>query len=315
MTTLTFHVARALVKRFPAGSWIVVTDLDHQANVAPWTYAAREAGLEIRTVRMTLDGQLNERDLAEYVRPGAALFALGAASNALGTINDLTNLVDAAKRAGALTFIDAVHYAPHNLIDFGEIGCDFVACSPYKFYGPHAGVIAGRPDLLQSLDVGRLDPAPNDAPERIETGTLSHEAIAGSAAAVDFLADCSEGGSYRQRLEATFSTLHSRGVRLLESLWEGLARIPEVQLFGPPPDRPRTPTVAFTVKGKPSSIVAAHLADRHGVFVSHGDFYASRVTQTLGLGEEGLVRAGCACYTTSDEVERLMRGVAQIATG
>ncbi|MGA7303376.1 MAG: cysteine desulfurase-like protein [Rhodothermales bacterium] len=313
MTTLTFHLARSVVKRFEPGAWLVVTDLDHQANVAPWTYAARERGLDVRTIRMTKDGQLNGDDFEAFIQPGIALLAIGAASNALGTINDLESAVGRVTEVGGLTFVDAVHYAPHTLVDFDALGCDFLACSPYKFYGPHAGILAGRPELFESLDVPRLDPAPDESPERLETGTLSHEAIAGSAAAIDFLAGCSEGESYREQLEKTFSALHSRGLDLLETMWTGLTSIAGVRLFGPGPDLPRTPTVAFTLEGAPSSEVASSLAERHGVFVSHGDFYASRVTASLGLGQEGLVRAGCACYTTKEEVERLVRGVAEIA--
>lgn len=313
MTTLTFHLARALLKRFEPGAWIVVTDLDHQANVAPWAYAAEENGLDVWTVRMTPDGRLNRDDLESFVRQGVAVVALGAASNALGTINDLEWAIDRTASAGGLSFIDAVHYAPHRLVDFEALGCDFLACSPYKFYGPHAGLLAGRPDLIQSLDVPRLDPAPDESPERLETGTLSHEAIAGTAAAIDFLADCSEADSFRGRLGATFDALHERGQELLEVMWTGLESIPGVRLYGPGPDSPRTPTIGFTLDDVASSAVASRLSERFAVFVSHGDFYASRVTETLGLGEEGLVRAGCACYTTREEVERLIRGVAEIA--
>ncbi|HUF08210.1 MAG TPA: cysteine desulfurase-like protein [Rhodothermales bacterium] len=313
MTTLTFHLARALVKRFNERTWIVVTDLDHQANVAPWVHGARERGIQVARVRMTPDGQLNQGDLSDFVKPGASLLAVGAASNALGTMNDLPRLVEMAAKAGSLTFVDAVHSAPHALTDFKHLGCDFLACSPYKFYGPHAGVLAARPELIDELDVARLDPAPNQAPERLETGTLSHEAIAGTAASIHFLAGCSKGETLRDQLATTFNSLHARGQDLLEEMWIGLESIPGVTLFGPPPDRHRTPTLAFTLDGVPSSVVASTLSARYGVFVSHGDFYASRVTETLGLGEEGLVRAGCACYTTREEVERLVSGVSEIA--
>jgi len=312
MTTLTFHLSRAVLRTIDPGAWIVVTDLDHQANVAPWRYAAAENNLEVRTIRMTPDGALHAADVEAHIRPGIGLLALGAASNALGTINDLTSVLSRASEAGALTFVDAVHYAPHARVRFDSLGCDMLACSPYKFYGPHAGVLVGRPSLLQSLKAPKLDPAPDEAPDRWETGTLSHEAIAGSAAAVNFLADCSPGASRGDRLDTTFGALHERGQALLERLWEGLSSIRGVRLYGPTPDRPRTPTVGFVVEGVPSSKVAAVLSERHAVFVSHGDFYASRVTATLGLGSEGLVRAGCACYTTAEEVDRLVRGVREV---
>jgi selenocysteine lyase/cysteine desulfurase len=217
-----------------------------------------------------------------------------------------------AHAAGALVFVDAVHYAPHALVDVASLGADLLACSAYKFYGPHVGVLWGRRELLERLDVPKLEPAPEESPGRIETGTQNHEGIVGAAAAVAFLASLAPGTSRRARLAAAFADLHARGQALVEQLWTGLAAIDGVRLYGPPPARPRTPTVAFTVAALPSEAVARALAER-GVFVSHGDFYATTVVRRLGLADEGLVRAGCACYTTADEVTRLVQGVAEIA--
>jgi len=206
--------------------------------------------------------------------------------------------------------VDAVHLAAHRLIDVKALGCDFLACSPYKFYGPHLGVLWGRRELLDSIPVAKLQPAPSEAPERLETGTLSHEAIAGAAAAVEFLAGLAgDGGSRRDRLRRAYAELHERAEALVARLWTGLAAIDGVRLYGPPPGRPRTPTVSFTVEGLDASEVARGLAER-GVFVSHGDFYAATVIERLGLG--GLVRAGCACYTDDAEVDRLVAGVASL---
>jgi selenocysteine lyase/cysteine desulfurase len=188
--------------------------------------------------------------------------------------------------------------------------CDFLACSPYKFYGPHLGVLFGREALLRELDVPKLAPIPEIIPDRFETGTLDHEGIAGAAEAVEFLASLAPGDTRRERLKNGLSELHSRGEKLFERLWLGLSEIPAVRLYGPPPSAPRTPTIAFTVDGRASAQVAAHLARECGVFVSNGDFLASTVTARLEVAEEGLVRAGCACYTTLDEVERLVMGVA-----
>ncbi|HEX8688459.1 MAG TPA: aminotransferase class V-fold PLP-dependent enzyme, partial [Pyrinomonadaceae bacterium] len=235
--------------------------------------------------------------------------------NALGTINDVTAATRQAHEAGALVLIDAVHYVPHALADVRSVGCDFLACSAYKFNGPHVGILYGRRDLLQSLDFPRLRPAPDYAPETAESGTLNHEGIVGSAAAVDFLASLAgPEGPRRERLARAFAALHARGCALSERLWRGLSEIEGVRLYGPPPGRPRTPTVAFTVEGVASSEVARRLAAR-GVFVSHGDFYAATVVERLGLAPEGLVRAGCACYTTREEVERLIEGVGEVAGG
>ena len=213
---------------------------------------------------------------------------------------------------GSYTFVDAVHYAPHRLADARSWGCDFLVCSAYKFYGPHIGVLWCRSDVLASLPFAKLLPAPETAPERAETGTQNHEGIAGAAAAVDFLASIGIGESRRQRLGAALQAIDERTAALAGQMWHELAGVGRVRLYGPPPDLPRTSTIAFTVDGVRSSDVARRLAER-GVFVSHGDFYAATVVQRLALGREGLVRAGCACYTTAEEVERLIAGVRDIA--
>lgn len=314
MTTLTFHVARALGRAWSAGDEVVITELDHHANIAPWTALEKERGIRVRMARMdAATGQLDWADLERCITARTRLLAVGGASNALGTINDVARVVERARAAGALSFIDAVHWAPHARMNAHELGCDFLACSPYKFYGPHLGVLFARAALLAELDVPRLDPAPDEGSVRLETGTQNHEGIAGAAAAVEFLADLAPGATRAVRLDRAFAALHERGTQLFARLWTGLAAIDGVTLYGPEPDRPRTPTVGFTMRGVTSTGVAQRLAADSGVFVSHGDFYATTVVQRLGLGEEGLVRAGCACYTTDEEVDRLVAGVREIA--
>ncbi|HEX6598337.1 MAG TPA: cysteine desulfurase-like protein [Gemmatimonadaceae bacterium] len=314
MTTITFHIARALARGWKAGDEIVVTELDHHANVAPWHAVAREKGLVIRTARLdTKTFRTDFDDLASKLGPRTKLLAIGAASNALGTITDVTRACAMAHERGALAYVDAVHYAPHHLVDVGAIGCDFIACSAYKFYGPHVGVLFARHDLANSLDVPRLDPAPSEAPERLETGTLNHEGIVGAAEAVMYLGTLARGGaSRRERLSRAFAAFHARGEALLTQLWQGLSAIQGVTLYGPEPGTPRTPTVAFTLAGHATEAVARHLA-RRGVYVSNGDFYAATVAEKLGRGEDGFVRAGAACYTTADEVERLVDAVRELA--
>lgn len=313
MTTLTFHLARALGRRWKEGDEVVVTELDHQANVAPWEALAREQGIRIRMVRMIPEtGELDWADLERAMGGRPRLLAIGAASNALGTINDVKRATAMAHAAGALSFVDAVHYAPHALVDVAAIGCDFLACSAYKFYGPHVGILFGKSERLESLDPPRLAPAPDTAPEKLETGTLNHEGIVGSAAAVDFLAGLGTGSDRRTRLQDALHGIHHAGQSLFRQLWNGLGAISGVRRYGLGADLPRTPTAAFTVDGVSSSEVAGALA-RRGVFVSHGDFYASTVITRLKLGAEGLVRAGCACYTSEEEVERLLEGVAELS--
>jgi cysteine desulfurase family protein (TIGR01976 family) len=256
-------------------------------------------------------GQLDMQELAAALGAKTRLLAIGAASNALGTINDVRRAADLARAAGALVFVDAVHYAPHALVDVAALGADFLACSAYKFYGPHVGVLWGRQSLIEELDPPRLEPAPAYSPERLETGTQNHEGMVGAAAAVEFLASLADGETRRARLEASFAMLHARGRELVERLWSGLREIPGVTVYGPRPGEPRTPTVAFTVRGTPSEDVARALAER-AVFVSHGDFYAATVMARLGHAVDGVVRAGCACYTTADEVDRLLDGVRRL---
>ncbi|MCA1628005.1 MAG: cysteine desulfurase-like protein [Acidobacteria bacterium] len=314
MTTLTFHLSRALGRTFARGDEVIVTELDHHANVAPWRTLARERALTIRSVKMlTESGQLDWEDFARQLNEKTKLVAVGAASNALGTITDVRRAAEMAHAARALIFVDAVHSTPHVLTDVRALDCDFLCCSAYKFYGPHVGVLYGKRDLLQSLDFPKLLPAPDTAPERAETGTQNHEGMVGAAAAVDFLASLAGGGTRRERLGATFAALHARGVALTARLWEGLSALESVRLYGPLPESPRTPTIAFTVEGLSSTDVARRLAE-WGIFASHGDFYAMTVVERLGLESvEGLVRAGCACYTTADEVERLIHAVRAVA--
>ena len=313
MTTLTFHVSRALGRKWGPGDEVVVTELDHQANVAPWRALAKERGVTIRSVPFDpKTGELIWSELERAVTAKTRLVAVGAASNALGTVSAVRDAAQLAHAHGALCYVDAVHYAAHQVIDVKAMDCDFLACSPYKFYGPHTGVLYARADVMAALDVPKLDPAPDTIPDRVETGTQNHEGIVGAGAAVEFLASLAPGATRRERLVRTMSGLHARGDALLSQLWGGLTAIPGVRCYGPPPGRPRTPTVSFVVAGVPSAEVARSLA-REAIFASNGNFYATAVVERLGHTRHGLMRAGCASYTTADEVERLLDGVRRIA--
>ncbi|HVQ37496.1 MAG TPA: cysteine desulfurase-like protein [Pyrinomonadaceae bacterium] len=312
MTTLTFHLARTLGAQFGTGDEVVVTELDHHANIAPWHRLTVERGINVKTVRMVPEtGQLDWNSFEQAINKKTGLVAIGAASNALGTINDLSRAIQMARSVGALVFVDAVHYVPHALVDVQKLDCDFLAMSAYKFYGPHIGVLFGKYALLESMDFPKLIPAPDAPPENVETGTQNHEGIVGAGATVDFLASLAGGESRRSRLAAIYAELHERTGALTQTLWDGLSSINGVRVYGPSPDLPRTPTVSFTVEGVASTEVARRLA-AGGLFLSHGDFYAATIVERLGLGDEGLVRAGCACYTTTEEIERLIEGVGAI---
>jgi cysteine desulfurase family protein (TIGR01976 family) len=312
MTTLTLHLSRALSLNYEPGDEIVVTELDHHANIDPWRRLAIERGVTIRTVRMdTATGQLNEGDLERLIGPKTKMVAIGAASNALGTINDLARVIEMAHEAGALAFVDAVHYAPHALLDVKNLDCDFLGMSAYKFYGPHIGVLFAKRALLEQIDFPRLVPAPDYAPENAETGTQNQEGMVGAAAAVEFLAALGGQSNTRDSLRSSFATMHARNAVLFERLWTALSSIPRVTLYGPSPDEARTPTLAFTIEGCTSTDAARRLAEK-GLFLSHGDFYAYTIVQRLGLEPEGLIRAGCACYTTEEEIDRLIEGVREL---
>lgn len=312
MSSLTFHLGRALGREFSTGDEIIVTELDHHANVDTWRALEKDRGVTIRVVPMDIEsGTLEFGELEKLLNPKTKLLAIGAASNAIGTISDVKKACALAKANGTLSFVDAVHYAAHNAIDVKDFDCDFLACSAYKFYGPHIGILYGRKELLEKTDFPKLKPSPDNSPDRVETGTQSHESIAGAAAAVNFLASLSEGNSRREKLLNTYSEIHSRKMDLFKMMWEGLSGINGVRLYGQPPEGNRTPTLGFTVENINSEEVSKKLVER-GIFISNGDFYAMTVIEKLGLADEGLVRIGCACYSTSEEIERLIEGMEEI---
>ena len=339
-TTMIYHLSRALGHTLGPGDEIVITELEHHANVAPWQALVAERGLILKIAQMDPEtGQVDWNDFEQLVNRKTKVVAFGAGCNALGTVNDYRGAVQLAHSVGALALVDAVHYAPYFQCDVKATDCDFLTCSAYKFYGPHISVFYGKKDLLESIDFPKLEPAPDTAPERVEMGTQSHEGIAGAAAAVDFYASLVQyrtgrgpgspsgqpawGGGVidaesssishrRERLQSAFSALHERSLAQVERLWEALSRINGVHLYGPIPGVERTPTVSFVVRDVTSTEVARRLAER-GLFASHGDFYAATVIERLGLAPEGLVRVGCACYTNDEEIERLIEAVKEIA--
>ena len=325
-TTMIYHLSRALGRTLGAGDEIVITELEHHANVAPWQALVVERGVTLNVAQMDPEtGQLDWRDFERLITKKTRMVAFGAGCNALGTVNRYRDAVKLAHSVGALALVDAVHYAPYFVCDVKDADCDFLTASAYKFYGPHASVFYGKKDLLESIDFPKLEPAPDNAPERAEMGTQNHEGIAGAAAAVEFYASLARGGtgsdsdriteasqSRRALLESAFAGLREHSRPQVKRLWEELSRIKGVRLYGPTPDVDRTPTVSFTIENVASTDVARRMAER-GLFVSHGDFYAQTVIERLGLAPEGLVRVGCACYTSDEEIERLIETAKEIA--
>lgn len=365
MTTLNFALSRALGCALAPGDEIIITDLDHEANRSPWQ-ALGERGVVVRSVRVNLpECTLDYDDLERAVTTRTRVVALGYASNAVGTINDVKRAASIAHSVGAVCVVDAVHYALHGAIDVRDIGCDFLLCSAYKFFGPHVGILYGRRDAFERLATYKVRPQSPKPPHKIETGTLNHEGIAGVIEAIEFIADlgiavreadlgttaqqpaaalswsvskgaatlevsapqpepgaarppdadhkAKEPAGRRSRILAGFAAIELHERPLFSMLMDGLASIPGVTVYGLPAHGERTPTVSFTMAEKHPADVARFLGDR-GIFVWHGDFYATTLIERLGLAESGgVVRVGIAPYNTAEEVNRLLEALREYA--
>jgi len=312
MTTLNFALTHALVRSMQAGDEIVITELDHEANRGPWLRLA-ERGMVIREVRMTPGGELDQQDLAAKIGPRTRVVAMGLASNALGTVNDVALARRLSREVGAWLVLDAVHFAPHFPVDLQALDADFLLCSAYKFYGPHVGILYSRPGLLDELDTDRLCTQDARAPWRIETGTLNHAAIAGVTAAVEYVAGFGVGEDLYQRVHSAKQAIAEYEYGLASRYWRELAALGGVRAWGPDfSSRQRAPTVSITVEGVPAAEVASQLAGA-GLLVWDGDFYARRAVERLGLaGQGGLLRTGFSMYNTHEEVDRLLQALSQL---
>jgi cysteine desulfurase family protein (TIGR01976 family) len=315
MTTLSFSLSRALGRSLKPEDEVVITQLDHEANRGPWLSLA-ERGAVVKEVALRPDGTLDYEDMVRKITPRTRLVAIGYSSNALGTVNDLALARKLSKEVGAWLIVDAVHAAPHFPIDVVALDADFLLCSAYKFYGPHVGVLCSRPGLLDQLHPDRLRTQDPEAPFRIETGTLNHAAIAGVRAAVHFLASFSEGATLRERIVRTMTDLSTREHTLAKSYFDRVSALPGVTVWGQNfSNRHRAPTVSITLKGHHPEAIAKRLGEQ-GVLVWDGNFYAARAIEVLGLEEQGgVVRSGISLYTTEEEVQRLLDGIAAIAKG
>lgn len=311
MTSITLAVSRALGATWGANDNIVVTRLDHDANVWPWVLAARDAGAEVRWADFDPDSgcRLDFESLAEAIDENTRLVAFTHASNAVGTIVEVATVVAMARRVGALSYVDAVHYAPHGIIDVVATGCDFLAASAYKFFGPHTGFLYGRGRVLDSVAAYKIRPAPDDPPGKWETGTQSFESLAGVAAAVDYLASLGAGPTRRDRLVDAMAWIGEYEQSLSARFLAGLGELPGVELFGLDVVEGRTPTFAIDVDGHDPHSVASTLGDQ-GIFVWSGDYYAVEVMRRLGRPDSGLVRVGFVHYNTVAEVDRVLAALA-----
>lgn len=322
MTTLTFALSRALARQWKPGDEVLVTRLDHDANVSPWVLAAGDAGATVRYVDIRReDCTLDMDDFRQKLTSRTKLVAVGCASNAVGTVNPVAEICRMAGAVGAITFLDAVHFAPHAEIDVAAWKCDFLACSAYKFFGPHVGMLWGRRRLLESLPAYKVRPAPDSLPDKWMTGTQNHEGIAGVLAAIEYLADLGRrlGGDSslgrREALSAAFSAIGRHERALVTRLLDGLAAIPGIKIWGitdPARFDQRLPTVSITHRQRTAKEIATWLGER-GIFCWRGNYYALQLTETLGLEPEGMVRLGLVHYNTVEEVDRTLAALAELS--
>lgn len=329
MTSLTFNISRSLARTWIPGDEIVVTRLDHDANITPWTLAAEERGCTVKWVDFNPeDGTLNMEDLRAALEGRPRLVAVGYASNALGTINPISEITEMAHAAGALVYVDAVHFAPHGPIDVQQLGCDFLVCSAYKFFGPHTGFLFGRYGLLEGLEAYRVRPAPRDPPGKFEQGTKNHEGIAGFLGTLEYLEwlGVTLGEQYgdkydqqfsgrRLRLKCAMAAIRAYEYELSRSLLDILSEMPSTTIYGPQNARrleERVPTFSFTLQDWHPRQVAKEL-DKSGIYVWDGNYYALAVTERLSLEETGgMVRVGAVHYNTLDEITQFGEALARI---
>ncbi len=313
MTTLNFSLSRALARYLAPGSEILVTQLDHESNRGPWL-KMREHGFLVREVKLLDDGTLDYDDFKNKIGPQTGLVAVGYASNALGTINDIKMVRALSTKMDAMLLIDAVHYAPHFSIDVQELDCDFLLCSAYKFYGPHVGILYSKPGLLDQLDTDCLITQEQKAPYLIETGTLNHAALAGVSAAVNYLARFGMGSDKRTRLVQAMSNIRDHEYTLVSQLHAGLSAISGLQIIGPKLDPEwHTPTLSFTLEGYSPKQVCQYLGEKN-ICAWDGHFYALRAIEVLGLLERGgVTRMGISMYTSKEDVAYTVKCVEQLA--
>jgi cysteine desulfurase family protein (TIGR01976 family) len=313
MTQVTYDMARTLAKQWGPGDEVVVTRLDHDANIRPWVHAAQAVGATVRWAEFDPQtGDLAVTAVADLVSRRTRLVAVTGASNLLGTRPDVPAIADVVHRMGALLYVDGVHLTPHVPVDVAALGADFYACSPYKFFGPHLGLVVADHDLLKTLEPDKLLPSTDEVPERFELGTLPYELLAGTTAAVDFIAGMAPpatSGGRRDRVLAAMAAVERHEERLFDRLLEGLTGIDGVTVHGRPASR--TPTALFSLTGRSSQEVYQRLAAR-GVNAPAGSFYAIEAARWAGLGDAGAVRAGLSPYNDDEDVDRLLAGVTDL---
>jgi len=313
MTTLNFSLSKALGRTMKPGDEVVITQLDHEANRGPWL-SLEERGIVIREVALRRDGTLDENDLRAKIGPKTRLLALGLASNALGTVNNVALARELTSKVGAWLLVDAVHYAPHFSLDVRALNVDFLLCSAYKFYGPHVGILYCREGLLDQLEPDRLRTQDQSAPYKIETGTLNHAAIVGVKAAIEYIAALASGPDLRSKIVSAMKLIGQHERHLASEFYNGLSTLRGITIYGQPfGSALRAPTISFTIESKTAEEVCTRLGEK-GFCTWDGHFYALRAIEALGLLERGgVTRVGISLYNTMDEVSKLLHEIARIA--
>lgn len=312
MTSLNFSLSKALARYLNLGSEILITELDHEANRGPWL-SLRDYGFIVKEVKLTPDGTLDYGDFQEKLTDRTGLVAVGYASNALGTVNDLERIRSWTRQTGSLMVVDAVHYVPHFPLNITVLDCDFLLCSAYKFYGPHVGILYSRPGLLDDMPTDRLATQNPAAPNRIETGTLNHAALAGVGAVIDYLASLGVGVDLRRQLLDAFAQIQAHEYNLYINMYKDLSEIEGISIIGPPPDpNGHTPTISFTLEGYSPVEVCRFLASK-SICAWDGHFYARSAIEKLGLLEQGgVTRLGVNMYNSQEEVEYTVDCIKQL---
>ena len=311
MTSLAFSIARSLGSFLSSADEVVVTELDHRANVDPWMTLAKDKGAAVRFIPVNPDTYTLELgNLEELITEKTKLVAVGMSSNVTGTVSDISRIIARAKEVNAITIIDAVHAVPHLSIDFKELGCDVLLCSAYKFFGPHIGIAVIAASLFEKLQVYKLAPAPQEIPDKLETGTQNHEAIAGLIGAITFIEELGEGATRRERLQSGMEKIEAHEQELTERIEHILSQIPEIKLYRAPAGTKKTPTFAFTIDHIKAREVTSWFAKHYHMCIADGHFYASTLAENLGVNPMGgWIRIGLAPYNTLEEVELFEQGL------
>ncbi|WP_170008269.1 cysteine desulfurase-like protein [Bacillus fonticola] len=314
MTTLALAISRALGQSWGEGGEIVLSEIDHRANVDPWLLMARDHGLTVKWIEVDPDGlTLNLENLDSLITEKTRLVAVSLASNAVGTVNDVKRIARRAREVGALVAVDAVHAAPHLSIDRDDLDVDILLCSAYKFFGPHVGIAVIRSEVFEALRPYKLSPAPEHFPDKLETGTQNHEGIAGIKPAIDFFDTMGVGENRRDRIVSGIKRIEEYENQLANQLREALSQMENVTLYQADDTVPKTPTIAFQIEGIKPQDFCRVLADEHGIFAADGDFYATTLAEKLDINKSGgWIRVGIAPYNTEEEVERFIEAVSAV---